>query len=162
MIEVINGQRFITPRSASIARKLWEFGPEGYPYGTLGKLAEEHGVSRQNIFNVATRLGLGQRPAQRYLCTCGKVMAKNMLCMECRIWIKLPCGGCGAPVRRRIKEIIHRLTGARDAKYIKGVEVNAKYAGNVYCNRKCFGSFVAREYGWGSELQRKRRERLSG
>lgn len=123
-------------------------------------IAEEFDCSRELVRQVAVSSGIAsvgttnRNSAPKKLCAvCGKALwptNSGATCAPCR-WVELPCAACGLPVRRRASDIAYRFSDAGRDKWGERSE-------RVFCNRRCFGVYHAKHFGWGSDYQKERRE----
>ena len=141
-------------RPELIARALRERYPcAALPPGAMTDLAAEFGVSRQRVQQIAKNIGVsgtkGSRNARPvHICaSCGEPMSrgvKSLMCRACK-WITVSCDGCGVDIQRLASDLVRQVGQIKDTPY-----GGATYTGRSFCTKSCFGSWAARNYGWGT------------
>lgn len=117
------------------------------PWGQMEAIAAEFGVTREYVRQQADKLGIEsvRRQKPRRICSCGnEIVGKRDLCPEC-VYVTLPCEECAAPVRRRASTLAQRMKYTTETPHGP-----AHYSGRVFCNRKCFGYWASRHFGFGT------------
>lgn len=134
------------------------------PLGALSEIAAQFGVTRERVRQIAVGLGYpgwhSQSPEQRVilgkmgrkLCiSCGKPYGRGryaedrigrIRCEECR-WTEVSCTECGKLKRVRTSRYLSSI--GRTNKVGSGA---ATYTGAQFCNRVCFGRYIARTAGF--------------
>lgn len=131
------------------------------PFGVVTEIAEQFGVTRERVRQIAVGLGypgyMSQTKDQRIirskmgrtLCpTCGKPMgrgryAENRVsryrCQDCR-WIEVACSECGKLKRVHASEYLSKVS--------RGRTNYGKYTGAQFCDRVCFGRYMGERVGF--------------
>lgn len=117
---------------------------QAIPHGDLTAIGEKFGVTRERVRQIANKIGITGRLSRvtvTVCSSCGKPLRHpntKGICKDCR-WVELPCGNCEQPVRRLASSLASRF----------GTSTNyGTYMGRVFCNRKCLGSWCAKNHGF--------------
>ena len=135
------------------------------PLGALTDIAAQFGVTRERVRQIAVGLGYpgwrSQTPERRVirgkmgrnLCpSCGKPWGTarypedrigSTRCEACR-WTEVACTECGKPKRVRTAHYLWIIGKTRPV----GKTADATYTGAQFCNRVCFGRYIARTAGF--------------
>lgn len=110
------------------------------PRGALTAIAEEVGLSRERVRQIAARDGRrGTNTTPNLGCAeCGAILSygtKGALCRSCiaeKSIISIVCDGCGVTFQRGVKSLVALQGGSSPSK-------RGRYSGAVYCGHVCPG-----------------------
>lgn len=117
------------------------------PYGTCTTLGNEFGVTREYARQIALAMGkpgpgrIGKRNPRPACASCGTEMSlyrKNPLCADC-LYIEIPCAWCEKPKRVLASDYVRRL-----GRTLSTPTGPATYTGRVFCDRRCFATWVGK------------------
>lgn len=119
-------------------------------YGAFKEAADQLGATREYVRQIANAMGIGRLYRTAAVCPgCGGGKdGKARLCRTCwreSLQVALPCNNCGAPVTRSARQLARRV--GKDAPQVTP-NGPARYSGNVYCDRRCFGQWAGRTHGF--------------
>ena len=121
------------------------------PSSTQTEVAVKFVVSRELVRQQAAKLGMVSlaKLSHAPVCmSCGKAMPQSRsaepLCLECR-WIEVECSNCGKMVRRSAADMVWRMGKLNQTP--RGL---VRRKGRAFCDRKCWGQFAGKNYGWGA------------
>lgn len=141
----------VTSRREQIEAYLLRHYPcQATPFGALTEVGKKFGVTREYVRQIANAMGMGRLYKESRVCLeCGgEKAAASQLCQSCyqaSRKVTLPCNNCGAPVTRSAAALVRRIAKDITTSTPHG---SATYSGDVYCNRRCFGRWLAREHGF--------------
>ena len=120
------------------------------PYGAASDIAAEVGCSRELVRQVALRAeySTAKQWVVKLCARCEKPVgngSRSDYCKECQ-YGTLPCNWCGKPVKRSAWRLAYYVNRGKTNSTPEGRL--AGYSGVVYCNRRCFGSWAAHNYGF--------------
>ena len=157
---------YTSPKAIAIAEALQRRYPcAALPTGALTDIGVEFGVSRQYVSQIASHIGVipGQsgprHPRPRRFCgSCGTELSRGSKATTCRActWVEIECSNCNALVRRSASTFARNMQ--RAAQFPDGTQ--GAYQGRAFCNRSCFGSWTAKNYGWGSDYAKRKKQEV--